>query len=99
MTDAEYMALALEQAREAGAAGEVPVGALVVCGGEIVGRGFNQPILRRAPTAHAEVMALRDAGAALGNYRMPGCTLYVTLELFSHTYLTLEAAIAGQGVA
>src|SRR5574338_1495394 len=80
MTDGEYMALALEQAREAGAAGEVPVGALVVCDGQVVGRGFNQPILRSDPTAHAEVMALRDASAAFGNYRLPGCTLYVTLE-------------------
>ena len=74
------MTLALEQAREAGSAGEVPVGALVVCDGRIVGRGYNQPILRSDPTAHAEVMALRDAAAALGNYRLAGCTLYVTLE-------------------
>ena len=80
MTEKDYMALALEQARQAGAAGEVPVGALVVCEGQIVGRGFNQPILRSDPTAHAEVMALRDAAAALANYRLPGCTLYVTLE-------------------
>ena len=74
------MTLALEQAREAGSAGEVPVGALVVCDGRIVGRGYNQPILRSDPTAHAEVMALRAAAAALGNYRLAGCTLYVTLE-------------------
>lgn len=74
------MALALEQARHAGAAGEVPVGAVVVCEGQIVGRGFNQPILRADPTAHAEVMALREAAATLSNYRLPGCTLYVTLE-------------------
>jgi len=80
VTDEDYMALALEQARQAGAAGEVPVGALVVCQGQIVGRGFNQPILRSDPTAHAEVMALRDAAASLANYRLPGCTLYVTLE-------------------
>lgn len=80
MTDEQFMAVALEQAREAGAAGEVPVGALVVCDGQVVGRGYNQPILRSDPTAHAEVMALRDAAAALGNYRLPGCTLYVTLE-------------------
>jgi tRNA(adenine34) deaminase len=61
-------------------AGEVPVGALVVIDGEVVGRGFNQPVGRRDPTAHAEIMALRDAAARLGNYRLPGCTLYVTLE-------------------
>jgi tRNA(adenine34) deaminase len=80
VTDEDYMALALEQARQAGAAGEVPVGAVVVCEGQIVGRGFNQPILRADPTAHAEVMALRDAASTLSNYRLPGCTLYVTLE-------------------
>ena len=74
------MGLALEQARVAGAAGEVPVGALVVLDGEVVGRGFNRPIGRHDPTAHAEIMALRDAAANLGNYRLPGCTLYVTLE-------------------
>lgn len=74
------MALALELAREGATLGEVPVGALVVQDGAIVGRGFNQPIRRDDPTAHAEVMALRDAAQRLGNYRMPGCTLYVTLE-------------------
>lgn len=80
MDDSEYMGLALDLAREAGAAGEVPVGALVVLEGEIVGRGFNQPIGRGDPTAHAEIMALRDAAARLGNYRLPGCSLFVTLE-------------------
>ncbi len=74
------MAAALELAREAAALGEVPVGALVVKDGEIVGRGCNQPIGRHDPTAHAEMLALRDAAARLGNYRLPGCTLYVTLE-------------------
>ena len=78
--DENFMAAALELAREAGALDEVPVGALVVLDGEIVGRGFNQPIRRRDPTAHAEIMALRDAAARLGNYRLPGATLYVTLE-------------------
>lgn len=78
--DEQFMQLALEQAREAGALGEVPVGAVVVCDGEVVGRGFNQPIRGHDPTAHAEVMALRDAAARLGNYRLPGCELYVTLE-------------------
>ncbi len=80
MTDEDFMRAALEQARLAGSCGEVPVGAVVVLDGEIVGRGFNQPIGRHDPTAHAEVMALRDAGERLGNYRLPGCELYVTLE-------------------
>ena len=74
------MGLALGLAHEAGAAGEVPVGALIVLDGAIIGRGFNRPIARHDPTAHAEVMALRDACARLGNYRLPGATLYVTLE-------------------
>ena len=74
------MTEALRLAREAGAAGEVPVGAVVVLDGQIIGRGFNQPIVRNDPTAHAEVMALRDAAAQVGNYRLPGAMLYVTLE-------------------
>ena len=80
MNDEDYMRAALEQARQAGACDEVPVGAVVVLDGEIVGRGFNQPIGRHDPTAHAEIMALRDAATRLGNYRLPGSTLYVTLE-------------------
>jgi tRNA(adenine34) deaminase len=80
MNDADYMGIALELAREAATLDEVPVGAIVVRDGEIVGRGFNQPISRHDPTAHAEVMALRDAANRLGNYRLPGATLYVTLE-------------------
>ena len=80
MDDNEFMGLALDLAREAGAAGEVPVGALVVIDGEVVGRGFNRPIGRHDPTAHAEIMALRDAATRLGNYRLPGSTLFVTLE-------------------
>ena len=80
MDDSGFMGLALDLAREAGAADEVPVGALIVLDGEVVGRGFNQPIGRHDPTAHAEIMALRDAATRLGNYRLPGCTLYVTLE-------------------
>ncbi len=71
---------ALRLAREGGAMGEVPVGAVVVKDGGIIGRGFNAPISRRDPTAHAEIMALRDAAQRLGNYRLPGCELYVTLE-------------------
>lgn len=78
--DAEYMREALALAREAWAAGEVPVGAVVVLDGVIVGRGFNAPISRHDPTAHAEISALRDAAERLGNYRLPGCSLYVTLE-------------------
>jgi tRNA(adenine34) deaminase len=80
MNDEEFMGLALDLARQAGAAGEVPVGALVVLDGQVVGRGWNQPIGRHDPTSHAEIMALRDAAQRLGNYRLPGCTLYVTLE-------------------
>jgi len=80
MNEEDYMRAALEQARAAGAVDEVPVGAVVVCAGEIVGRGFNQPIGRHDPTAHAEIMALRAAAEAVGNYRLPGCELFVTLE-------------------
>lgn len=78
--DADLMRAALALADEAAARGEVPVGAVVVAGGVIVGRGFNAPISLHDPTAHAEIAALREAAAALGNYRLPGCDLYVTLE-------------------
>ena len=74
------MRAALEQARKAQAAGEVPVGAVVVNDGDIIGTGFNAPISRQDPAAHAEIAALRDAAKRLGNYRLPGCKLYVTLE-------------------
>jgi len=74
------MRAALDLARQAAAADEVPVGAVVVIDGEIVGRGCNQPIGRHDPTAHAEIQALRDAAQQLGNYRLPGSTLYATLE-------------------
>jgi len=80
MDDAGYMAVALSLARAARGRGEVPVGAIVVSDGEIIGRGGNAPIAANDPTAHAEIAALRDAAVALGNYRLPGCTLYVTLE-------------------
>jgi tRNA(adenine34) deaminase len=80
MTDELYMREALVLADAAEACGEVPVGAVVVKDGEIIGRGFNQPISSRDPTAHAEVMALRDAGLRLANYRLIGCAIYVTLE-------------------
>jgi tRNA(adenine34) deaminase len=71
---------ALMLARAAAAAGEVPVGAVVVRGGEIVGRGSNAPIARSDPTAHAEILALREASARIANYRLSGATLYCTLE-------------------
>ncbi len=71
---------ALALAREAAACDEVPVGAVVVRAGEIIGRGFNQPIGRHDPSAHAEIMALRDAAARAGNYRLPAASLFVTLE-------------------
>lgn len=74
------MRAALEEARRAWAEGEVPVGAVVVKDGEIIARGYNQPIGRHDPTAHAEIVAMRAAAEALGNYRLPGCELYVTLE-------------------
>lgn len=80
MRDEDYMALAMDLARNAWQAGEVPVGAVVVLDGEVVGRGFNQPISCHDPSAHAEIMALRDAGKHVANYRLPECTLYVTLE-------------------
>ena len=75
-----FMRLALEQARLAADAGEVPVGAVAVSSGEVVGRGFNRPIGAVDPTAHAEVIALREAARTLGNYRLTGVDLYVTLE-------------------
>lgn len=78
--DEHWMREALVLAERAGAAGEVPVGALVMREGRVLGRGFNQPIGSHDPTAHAEVQALRAAAAVLGNYRLPGCTLVVTLE-------------------
>ena len=74
------MLAALEQARKAQAAGEVPVGAVIVKDGGIIGAGFNAPISGHDPTAHAEIRALRDAAKKLGNYRLPDCELYVTLE-------------------
>ncbi|TFW23013.1 tRNA adenosine(34) deaminase TadA [Massilia arenosa] len=80
MTDEDFMRLALEQAKGAWALGEVPVGAVVVKDGQVVGMGFNQPIGLHDPTAHAEVAALRDAAKKIGNYRLPGCELFVTLE-------------------
>jgi tRNA(adenine34) deaminase len=80
LPDLRFMRAALEAAARAHAAGEVPVGAVVVRNGEILGRGWNRPIGSHDPSAHAEIGALRDAAARLGNYRLPGCELYVTLE-------------------
>jgi tRNA(adenine34) deaminase len=72
--------LALELAREAEAAGEVPVGAVIVLDGRVIGRGRNSPVATGDPTAHAEILAIREAARAVGNYRLDGATLYVTLE-------------------
>jgi tRNA(adenine34) deaminase len=78
--DVRFMHEALALARAGAGHDEVPVGAIVVMAGQIIGRGFNQPIGTHDPTAHAEVMALRDAAARVGNYRLPNATLYVTVE-------------------
>ncbi|MDX9706939.1 MAG: tRNA adenosine(34) deaminase TadA [Azospira sp.] len=80
MNDEYFMREAMSLARSAECLGEVPVGAVLVQDGQIVGRGFNSPIGESDPTAHAEIAALRDAARRLGNYRLPGSTLYVTLE-------------------
>src|SRR5919109_4925872 len=80
MTDVQFMRFALNRARDAWQRGEVPVGALVVLNDEIIGEGFNQPIETHDPTAHAEIVAMRQAAERLGNYRLTGATLYVTIE-------------------
>ena len=80
MDDEDYMRAALDLARSAERLGEVPVGAVVVCAGIIVGRGRNAPISASDPTAHAEIAALRDAARTLDNYRLPDCQIFVTLE-------------------
>ena len=77
--DAVFMHLALDQAANARLVGEVPVGAVVVRNGQVIATGFNQPIGSHDPSAHAEIMALRQAAQQLGNYRLPECELYVTL--------------------
>jgi tRNA(adenine34) deaminase len=79
-TDEEYMRLALDLAAQGEKEGEVPVGAVVVRDGEVIGRGHNRPIAASDPTAHAEVVALRNAAASLGKHRLDGCDLYVTME-------------------
>ena len=78
--DERCMALALEEARRAESEGEVPIGAVVVLDGRIIGRGRNRVIASSDPTAHAEILALREAGAGMGNYRLTGAALYATLE-------------------
>lgn len=79
-TDIDYMQIALSLARQAAQNGEVPVGAIVVKDGVVIGRGSNAPITLQDPTAHAEIIAMREAAQYVGNYRLVGCTLYVTLE-------------------
>ena len=76
----KFMLQALALAEQAGAIGEVPVGAVVVADGQVIGEGFNQPIVACDPTAHAEIIAMRNAATAVGNYRLTGCDLYVTIE-------------------
>lgn len=80
MSDEDFLRQALELAKDAERGGEVPVGALVVIDGRVIGRGRNSPIARNDPTAHAEILALREAAAATGNYRLEGATMYATLE-------------------
>ena len=78
--DAHWMQLALEQARLAFAAGEVPVGAVIVKDGELVGSGLNRNLMENDPTAHAEIVAMRQAAARVGNHRLTGCILFCTIE-------------------
>ncbi len=80
MSDELHMEQALREAARAQATGEVPVGAIVVCDGQIVGRGWNRNIAEADPTAHAEIVALREAGRAVGNHRLPECEMFVTIE-------------------
>jgi tRNA(adenine34) deaminase len=80
LTDHDFLREALELAKDAERGGEVPVGAVVVLDGRVMGRGRNSPIARNDPTAHAEILALREAAAATGNYRLEGATMYATLE-------------------
>ena len=80
LTDIDFMRLALAQATAAAQAGEVPVGAVIVQDGKVIATGRNAPIAEHDPTAHAEIIAVRAAAKLLGNYRLPDCSLYVTLE-------------------
>ena len=79
-SDELWMEEALREAQRAAALGEVPVGAVVVCDGQVIGRGWNRPISDSDPTAHAEILALREAGRTLGNCRLSGCEIFVTIE-------------------
>ncbi|MDN3526234.1 tRNA adenosine(34) deaminase TadA [Halomonas sabkhae] len=96
-SDEYYMHRAMDQARRAEQAGEVPVGAVVVdAAGDIIGEGYNAPVSTHDPSAHAEVRALRDAGARVGNYRLEGCRLFVTLEpCLMCTGAIIHARLAG----
>lgn len=96
--DLDFMQTALELARQASCQGEVPVGAVLVWQGAIIGRGFNQPIGLNDPTAHAEIQALRDAGRAINNYRLVDTTLYVTLEPCAMCWGALVHARVGEVV-
>ena len=78
--DDHAMRIALDQAQNAWLVGEVPVGAVIMKGGQVIATGYNRPITEHDPTAHAEIVALRHAATLLGNYRLPECELYVTLE-------------------
>ncbi len=78
--DRQYMSMAIEQAQLAAESGEVPVGAVIVRDGQVIAKGFNKPIANHDPSAHAEMLALREAALMEKNYRIPGSTLYVTLE-------------------
>ncbi len=80
ITDEAAMRIAIDQARNAGLVGEVPVGAVVMRRGQVIATGYNRPITEHDPTAHAEIVALRHAATLLGNYRLPECELFVTLE-------------------
>ena len=80
MDDAGFMGLALEEARRAATEGEVPIGAVVTLDNRVIGRGHNRPIAAMDPTAHAEILALRQAAQAMRNYRLPGAVLYATVE-------------------
>ena len=80
MSDELYMEQALREAARAQALGEVPVGAIVVCEGRVIGRGYNRNLADNDPSAHAEIVALREAGRAAGNHRLPDCEMFVTIE-------------------
>ena len=90
--DDNAMRIALDQAQNAWLVGEVPVGAVIMRAGQVIATGYNRPITQHDPTAHAEIVALRHAATLLGNYRLPECELFVTLEpcaTVSYTHLTL----------